>query len=107
MIPTDYPKCTNMIIIAKSIDKASPREYFDGSFPQDGSTGSAILYLNEEHHFKTKMGLGRGTNNYVELINIIQLLSFSLENGCKHLEIFGDSKLIIKCINKKYLCHMD
>jgi hypothetical protein len=38
--------------------------------------GGEFLYINENHFFKIKMGLGLRTNNYVELIPLKLLLHF-------------------------------
>lgn len=52
------------------------------------------------------MGLGLGTNNFVELISIRHLLHFSLAHACYHLRIFGDSKIIISWFNNIFTCHV-
>ena len=46
------------------------------------------------------MGLGSGTNNYVELMTLKLLLCFAIERNCKKIQIFGDSMVFIKWINK-------
>jgi len=46
------------------------------------------------------MGLGRGLNNFVELITAKYLFQFALEKKCRNLQLFGDSKLVCNYINK-------
>ena len=50
------------------------------------------------------MGLGEGTNNYAELLSLKLLLQFALEKGCRNLQIFGDSLIIINWVNKVQHC---
>jgi len=52
------------------------------------------------------MGLGDRTNNFAKLIMLRHFLYFALENGCHHIQIFGDSKLIINWFNQQSSCHM-
>ncbi len=58
MIPEDESKCFHRTIIAETIKKSYPRAYFYGSTQNDGFQGGAILYLQEDHHIKFKIGLG-------------------------------------------------
>ena len=51
------------------------------------------------------MGLGRGTNNFVELAVLNLLLCFALEKNCTQLQIFGGSMVVINWINKVHKCH--
>ena len=62
--------------------------------------------MNEEHYFKMKMGLGIDTNNFLELNNLRLLLIFALQKGCRQLQIFGDSKLVINWFNLQSKRHM-
>ena len=50
------------------------------------------------------MGLGAGTKNYGELLSLKLLLQFALEKGCRNLQIFGDSLIIINWVNKIQHC---
>ena len=43
--------------------------------------GGACLYLNQSHFFQISLGLGTGTNNYVELMTLKLLLYFSIERN--------------------------
>jgi ribonuclease HI len=46
------------------------------------------------------MGLGRGTNNYVELMVLKILLVFTREKGLQQIQIFGDSMNVINWTRK-------
>jgi ribonuclease HI len=41
--------------------------------------GGAFLYLLDTHLYKIRMGLGIGTNNYVELMSLKLMLLFAGE----------------------------
>jgi len=64
LIPEDELKQNHWNINAKIIDKDFSLVYFDGFAQQNGCGRGAVLYLNEDHYYKMKLGLGRGTNNY-------------------------------------------
>jgi hypothetical protein len=51
------------------------------------------------------MGLGPGTNNYVELMALKLLFIFAGGEGVKPIQIFGDSMLVINWIRKSQICH--
>ena len=56
--------------------------------------------------FCIRMGLGVGTNNYAELISLRHLLYFALNQNCRHLQIFGDSKIVINWFNCTSACYV-
>lgn len=64
------------------------------------------LHLWETTHYKLKVGLGRGTNNYAKLNSLRHLLLFALEKHYTSIQIFGDSQLIINWINGSYHYHV-
>ena len=45
------------------------------------------------------MVLGNGSNNYVEFISLRHLLQFALKKQCRNMQVYGDSKIIINCLN--------
>jgi ribonuclease HI len=51
------------------------------------------------------MGLGRGTNNFVELMSLKLLLLFAREKEIHHLQILGDSMNVINWTNNQQNCH--
>jgi ribonuclease HI len=51
------------------------------------------------------MGLGRGTNNYVELLALKLLLLYAREKYILHIQIFGDSMNVINWARKHQICH--
>lgn len=85
MLSKDEQKQQHKNISVKTIERTFPWAYFDGSAQQDGCGEGVVLHLSEDHYFKIKMGLGRGTNNYLELNSLRLLLIFSLEKGCRQL----------------------
>lgn len=78
--------------------------YFDGSSQNVRCGWGTILHLNNSHSFKLKSGLGQGSNSFVEFYSLKLLLLFALEHGCRQLQIFGDSKIIIAWFNQKSIC---
>lgn len=87
------------------INRSTPWAFFDGSAQQQGCGGGFLLYKNEQHFYKVKMGLGPGTNNFAEIISLRHLLHFALGHNCLHIHIFGDSKIIIDWFNNTTECH--
>jgi ribonuclease HI len=51
------------------------------------------------------MGLGRGTNNFAELMSLKLILLFAREKELHHLQIFGDFIIVINWTNKQQNCH--
>ena len=88
------------------MNKNIPWAFFDGASQNLTCGGGATLYLNPNHYFKISMGLGFGTNNYVELMTLKLLLCFAIERNCKKLQVFGDSTVVINWINKTQKCRI-
>jgi len=62
------------------IDSSLQREYFDGASQNLLCGGEGrVLHISESHFLKIKMGLGKGTNNYVELLALLLLLKYIIE----------------------------
>jgi ribonuclease HI len=57
------------------------------------------------HSFHTKLGLGQGTNNYAELLTLKLLLTFAKEKDLRHIQIFGDSMIVVNWARKLQKCH--
>ena len=87
-----------------NLDIASPWAFFDGAAQNNLCGGGAVLYLSETHFFVMSMGLGGGTNNFVELMSLKFLLMFALEKGCTELNFLGDSMNVINWINQTQEC---
>ena len=81
--------------------------FFDGSAignPQlCGAEG--ILFLNADHFISFKAGLGVGTNNLAELYALKLLLILALNKQINHIQVFGDSLLVINWITGKFRIH--
>lgn len=105
LLPEEDSNTPPHIIKPEIIDKSKPWAYFDGSAQEVGCGGGAILYLNETPCFKIQRSLGRGTNNYVELCTAKHLIHFALEKNCRHLQMFGDSKIVCNWLNNSSHCN--
>jgi ribonuclease HI len=68
--------------------------------------GGGCLYFSNSHFFTLKVGLGNGTNNYSELLALKLLILFVVEQGCRTLQVFGDSLVIINWTNGIHRCHV-
>ena len=92
------------LVVEEVIDKSYPWGYFDGLATGDPKICGAggLLYISDEHYFTFKAGLGLGTNNFAKLFGLKLLLTLSLEHNYKHLQIFGDSYLVINWATGKY-----
>jgi ribonuclease HI len=95
-------------IQVEQIDRGWPWNFFDGADSGDhllyGEGG--CLHLSEHHFFFLRVGLGADTNNFSEILALKLLLLFVVEKGCKTLQVFGDSLLIINWVNRKQNCHI-
>ncbi len=58
----------------------------------------ALHFLSDTHFFEITLGLGEGNNNFAELMSLKLLLIFTMEKGCRSLNIFGDSLNVINYI---------
>ena len=77
------------------IDKENPWGFFDGAAHNDLCGGGSLLFLSASHSFELIIGLGEGTNNFVELMSLKLLLIFAAEKGCRNINAFGDSMNVI------------
>jgi ribonuclease HI len=89
----------------EAIDSSKPWVFFDGASQNSICGGGVVLHLSNNHSFHLKMGLGRGTNNYVELMALKLLLLFTREKGIQQIQIFGDSMNVINWTRKHQTCH--
>jgi len=97
-----------LIVREETYDNSQPWGFFDGPASEDQLKcgGGGCLYLSTSHLCLIKSVLGIGTNNYVELLALKLLLLFVVEKGCKTLQVFGDSLLIIKWEKRVQICHI-
>ena len=57
--------------------------------------GGGCFYISNTHSFQLLDGLGRGSNNFAELMVLKLLLLFGVEKNCHTLQVFGDSMIVI------------
>ena len=73
--------------------------FFNGA-QQEGKCGAGmVIRLNDSHVINLNMGVGDGTNTFVDLISLWGLLWFTKKRGLLQLQIFGDSKIVIDWVN--------
>jgi ribonuclease HI len=89
-------------------DISIPWGYFDGASSSDQTKcgGGGCLYFTNSHYFTLKAGLGNGTNNYSELMALKLLMIFVVEQGCRTLQVFGDSLVVINWTNGIHRCQV-
>lgn len=93
-------------IEVEEINQQIPWAYFDGACNDQGMcSGGIMLFLDSHHSLKSKVGLGRETNNFVELLTLKLLVCWALELGCRFLQIFGDSLNVVNWFNVVERCH--
>ena len=95
------------IITDEVINRSKPWGFFDGSAsgnPQVCGAGG-VYFLNDNHYFMFKAGLGEGTNNFTELYALKLLLTLALDKQVSSIQVFGDSLLVINWIRGKYKSH--
>lgn len=66
----------------------------------------SYVYLLESHLYLLKSGVVVGTNNIVELMELKMLKLFSMEKGCRALQVFGDSMIVINWVTGAQRCHI-
>ena len=81
-----------------------PWFFFDGAAQNNICGRGAILFLSENHSFELMVGLGEGSNNYLELLSLKILLIFAAEKGYRTLNVCGDSMNVIKWTKGVQLC---
>ncbi len=72
--------------------------YFDGasrSNPGPASYGG-VFYKDGEEQYTYKKYIGTTTNNVAEYQALLNGLLLAQEKGIKHLQVYGDSKLVIE-----------
>lgn len=72
--------------------------FFDGScWPNPGPNSQCGFKLHVGSHIiERTIPLGTGTNNTAEYHGIIEGMRAALEAGVTHLEVYGDSQLVIR-----------
>jgi ribonuclease HI len=81
------------------IDRPGAWAYFHGVAQDDPQVCGAggLIYLKDSHVLKFKAGLGRGTNNFSEIIStLIFSLMLASDKGASKIQILGDSQIVIK-----------
>jgi len=63
-----------------------------------------VIHLNEHRRLQSSVGLGDGSNNYVELLAFNFLLYWLTHLGIHSVQIFKDLMNIIKWFNDKSIC---
>ena len=87
-----------------TIEKTMPWVFFYGVSQNYTCGGGGLLYFSDTHYYTLTPGLGNGTNNYDELMSLKLLLAFAIEQDCKKITFYGDSKNVINWINGSQRC---
>ena len=88
------------IIEQEQIYKTIAWSYFDGVAIGWPSMGG-VIYLSGYNWFKFDASIGPASNNMVELSIILMTMKLALHRKIKHIQVLGDSLLLIDCLNKK------
>ena len=81
--------------------------HFDGSSkPNPGEMTSSYLIHDDDEKLLDSATIkgGQGTSNKAEYIGLYEGVKKAVELGIKHIEIFGDSELIINQVNGNFRC---
>jgi ribonuclease HI len=81
--------------------------HFDGSSkPNPGDMTSSFLIHDDEGKCIASQSImgGEGTSNKAEYIGLFEGVKKAVELGIKHIEIFGDSQLVINQVKGNFRC---
>ncbi|MEM1584364.1 MAG: ribonuclease HI family protein [Nitrososphaerota archaeon] len=79
--------------------------FFDGSSQGNpGPSGIGLIIYNEEGReiFRSSDYIGLRTNNEAEYLALIKSLEIASRLGADEVELYSDSELLVKQINKEY-----
>ena len=84
-------------VTTPGFDKSYPWAFFDGVSQGDPPIGGAggVIFLNDTNKISFKLGLGRATNNKVELSTLWAAMKIAKDKHITRLHIYGDSKYVI------------
>ena len=87
----------------ESIDLKTSRGFFDGGILGDPDLcgDGAILFQDSSYKYQLKYAIGLGINNLKKFYVVYIFLKVVHEKGLKHLQVLGDSKIIIVWVNSK------
>eukprot|EP01018_Ginkgo_biloba_P009885 Gb_00929 [translate_table: standard] len=93
-------------ITSEIVNREGAWAFFDGAAQGEPQICGAegILCIKALHTIKFKAGLGKGTNNYAELMALKLRLFLAGEKGVSRLQVFGDSMVVIKWMRKERNC---
>jgi hypothetical protein len=101
--PQDLPVHQRAQNIDLIIDTHTPWAFFDGASqgvpPRGGARGGILLTQN--HTLSFKASTGPSTNNQSELSTLKLALLLAKEKWLTHLQIMGDSQIVIKWMDGK------
>jgi ribonuclease HI len=63
-----------------------------------------VLHLSHSKFYNLKLGVGAGSNTRAKLLALWGLLNFAKSIHVEHLQVVGDSKLIVDWIN--HICNL-
>jgi ribonuclease HI len=101
--PQDLPVHQRAQNIDLIIDTHTPWAFFDGASqgvpPRGGARGG--IFLTQNHTLSFKASTGPSTNNQSELSTLKLALLLAKEKWLTHLQIMGDSQIVIKWMDGK------
>eukprot|EP00253_Pinus_taeda_P017324 PITA_17324 len=86
------------------IKEGTPWAFFDGASQENKAGAGICIHINQDQSFKASVGLGQGTNNYVELVALRLLLCWALKKNILTIQIFRDSMNVVKWVNGTSMC---
>eukprot|EP00253_Pinus_taeda_P028824 PITA_28824 len=88
----------------EQIKEGVPWAYFDGASQNNKARVGLINHITKRHSLKASVGLGNGSNNYVELSALKLILCWLIHRNIFTVQIFGDSLNVIKWANDQSKC---
>ncbi|XP_039686367.1 uncharacterized protein [Medicago truncatula] len=92
-------------VLTTEIDNHPWNLYFDGSSHKNGTGIGIVIISPKDHTFEYMFRINQFcSNNEAEYEALIIGLEIALELGARHIEIKGDSELVLKQMTKEYRC---
>eukprot|EP00253_Pinus_taeda_P033161 PITA_33161 len=104
-IPEPKEAHSQRIVPEMQITEGIPWAFFDGASQNNKAGAGLVINETPSHVLKASVGLGTGTNNFVELLALKFLICWLIQRRTLTIQIFGDSQIVIRWVNGQSTCN--